>query len=107
MYVIAEVIAYVTSMVPTILRKGTERNGTPDSAKYLFCGTYRNGPKTASQLSGYYIEMYPKPSSTYWLMFQAGTERKVCTLPQNTFCGTYRNEPKTAFHTSKLSGYCI
>ena len=38
----------------------TERNGTPDSAKYLFCGTHRNGPKTASQLSGYYIEMYPK-----------------------------------------------
>ena len=37
-----------------------ERNGTPDSAKYLFCGTHRNGPKTASQLSGYYIEMYPK-----------------------------------------------
>ena len=41
--------------VPTILR-----NGTPDSAKYLFCGTHRNGSKTASQLSGYYIEMYPK-----------------------------------------------
>ena len=37
-----------------------ERNGTPDSAKYLFCGTHRNGPKTASQLSSYYIEMYPK-----------------------------------------------
>ena len=37
-----------------------ERNGTPDSAKYLFCGTHRNGPKTASYLSGYYIEMYPK-----------------------------------------------
>ena len=41
--------------VPTILR-----SGTPGSAKYLFCGTHRNGPKTASQLSGYYIEMYPK-----------------------------------------------
>ena len=38
---------------------GTERNGTPGSAKYLFCGTHQNGPKTASQLSGYYIEMYP------------------------------------------------
>ena len=37
-----------------------ERNGTPDSAKYLFCGTHQNWPKTASQLSGYYIEMYPK-----------------------------------------------
>ena len=37
-----------------------ERNKTPDSTKYLFCGTHRNGPKTASQLSGYYIEMYPK-----------------------------------------------
>ena len=23
-----------------------ERNGTPGSAKYLFCGTHRNGPKT-------------------------------------------------------------
>ena len=41
--------------VPTILR-----NGTPDSAKYLICGTHQNGPKTASQLSSYYIEMYPK-----------------------------------------------
>ena len=37
-----------------------ERNGIPGSAKYLFCGMHRNGPKTASQLSGYYIEMYPK-----------------------------------------------
>ena len=40
-----------------------ERNGTPHSAKYLICGTHQNGPKTASQLSSYYIEMYPKQVS--------------------------------------------
>ena len=31
--------------VSTNLRNGTERNGTPDSAKYLFCGTHQNEPK--------------------------------------------------------------
>ena len=29
-------------MVPTNLRNGTK---TPDSAKYLFCGTHQNEPK--------------------------------------------------------------
>ena len=37
-------------MVPTNLRNGTERNGTPDSAKYLFCGTHQNEPKQLPSL---------------------------------------------------------
>ena len=29
---------------------GTERNGTPDSAKCLFCGTHQNEPKQPPSL---------------------------------------------------------
>ena len=49
-----------SSYLGCLLFCGTERNRTPDSAKYLICGTHQNGSKTASQLSSYYIEMYSK-----------------------------------------------
>ena len=42
---ISVIIAGVTNSVSTNLRNGTERNETPDSAKYLFCGTHQNEPK--------------------------------------------------------------
>ena len=45
---------------PVVAGDHLRRDRTPGSAKYLFCGMHRNGPKTASQLSGYYVEMYPK-----------------------------------------------
>ena len=55
------------SMDDTTLLEGAyysaERNGTehliPQNT-YVICGTHQNGPKTASQLSSYYIDMYPK-----------------------------------------------
>ena len=38
-------IRSVTCINWCLLICGTERNGTPDSAKYLFCGTHQNEPK--------------------------------------------------------------